>query len=126
MRASCLGQRKTSTDPRTQFTGGQHFDDSPHARTTLLHKVIPGVDRELPYRRRVLAQSKRLLQIELSLSAEPTVKDQNAARRQQSDVVRNDRSRDRIDDDVNSAVERDLSDSLPDFLGFAVDDVIRS
>ena len=49
-------------------------------------------------------QAKRLLQIELSLSAEPTVKDEHAARRQQSDVVRNGRSRDRIDDDVNAAL----------------------
>ena len=108
-----------------QLTGGQHFDDSHHARATLLGKVVPGVDRELPHRRRVLAQPQRLLQIELGLSTEPTVKDEHPARRQQSDVVRNTGSCDGIDDGINTPVSGDLPDPLPDFLGFAVDDVIR-
>jgi hypothetical protein len=56
MRSSCLGERQTSMDPRMQFAGREHFDDGPHAHTTLLYKVIPGVDGELPHRRRVLGK----------------------------------------------------------------------
>ena len=109
-----------------QFAGCEHFDDGPHARTSLLHKVIPGVDGELPHRRRVLAQTQRLLQIELGLSAEPTVNDEHSTGRQQSNVFRNTRSRDWIDDGVNSPISGDLADPLADLLGFAIDDVIRS
>ena len=126
MRSPRLGEWQTSMDPRMQFTGGQHFDDGLHARTTLLHELIPGVDSELPHRRRVLAQPQRLLQVELGFSAEPTVKDEHPARRQQSDVVRNTWSCDWIDDGVNAPVSGDLPDPLADLLGFAIDDVIRS
>jgi hypothetical protein len=56
MRSFCIGEWQASMDPRMQFAGREHFDDCPHTRMPLLHKVILGVDCELPHRRRVLGK----------------------------------------------------------------------
>src|SRR5712691_736042 len=120
-----LGERQAGMDARPKLTGGEHVDEGAHAGAALLDEVVPGVDGELPHRRRVSARAQRRLQVELRASAERAVKDERAAGREQCDVVGNARSRDRVDDGVDAEAAPDLLDPLADLLALAVDDVIR-
>jgi hypothetical protein len=51
-----------------ELPGCKHVDESAHASAALFNEMIPGVDRELPNRWRVLAQAGRRQKFELSLS----------------------------------------------------------
>src|SRR5262249_40132070 len=111
-------------DARMQLAGSEHFDDVAHSSTSLLYEVVPGMDRELPDRRRVLARAQCWLQVELRLSAKRAIKDEGAAWREHRDVFGNAGSCDRIDEDVDPAAVGDFADALADHLALAIDGVI--
>src|ERR1700730_117937 len=124
MRPLRLGERQAGIDARMKVAGSEHVDKGAHPGTTLLDEVVPGVDGELPHRRRVLAQAQRRLQIVLRLATKGTVEDEHAARREQPNVIGDGRSRNRIDDNIDDSVAGDLLDSLADFFGLSVNNVI--
>src|SRR6185295_445964 len=60
----------------------------------------------------------------LRFSAECTVEDEHAARREQANVVGYGRSRNRVDNDIYAAILRQLPDAVCDFFDRSVDAVI--
>src|SRR5262249_53316793 len=125
MRPYRVGERQTGMDARMKLAGSEHLDDRTHAGAAFIDQVVPGVDGELPHRRRVLAQAKRRLQIELGLAAKRAVNDERAAGRKQRDVAGNARSANWIDDDVDAAAFGYFAHTLVNLIGLAVDDVVR-
>src|SRR6516165_7535689 len=107
-----------------ELSGGKHIDKGTHASAALFNEVIPRMDGELSNRRRVPAQTRSWQEIELSLSTKRTVDEQHPARGKHFNIFGKGRPGHRIDNSLNAAAVRNLSDTLADFSLFAIDNVI--
>src|ERR1700730_11158282 len=113
-------------DARAKLAGGEHSDDGPHAGAAFLDQLIPGMNGELPHRRRISARPECRLEIKLGLSSERAVNEKHAAGGEQRNVAGNAGSTDRIDDGVDPPAAGDLHDAFAHFLNRAIDDVVSA
>ena len=79
-----LGERQPGVNARMKLSGRQHVDQRAHAGAALLDQMVPGVDGELPDRRRVLARAAAsVCRSSGALPPSAAIDHQRAARRQQ-------------------------------------------
>jgi hypothetical protein len=124
MRPRRVGKRQAVMDARMKLAGRQHVDERAHSSAAFVDEVVPRVDGELSYRRRVLAHLWCRQQIERRLAPKRAVNDERPARCEHCDIVGKTRSGDWIDDGLNAPTTRDLLDPLADLLILAVDNMI--
>ena len=97
-----------------EFPGRKHINEGAHARATLFNKMIPRMDGELPNRRRVPAEARCWQEIQLRFSTKRAVDEQRPARGKHLDIFGKGRPGHRIDNSLDAAAVRNLSDTLAD------------